>query len=119
MVVYGLPLDDDAGWIGGPIIGRGKFMPTYVTGLDAETGQGKRAVVHYTTGAQAVEVEVDTETGQIEIVRLAATYDVGKAINPAQVHSQIRRTPSPEWPWIPICVVTPVSRATWANRRDS
>jgi carbon-monoxide dehydrogenase large subunit len=89
MVVYGLPLDDDAGWVGGPIIGRGKFMPTYVTGLDAETGQGKRAVVHYTTGAQAVEVEVDTETGQIEIVRLAATYDVGKAINPAQVHAQL------------------------------
>ena len=25
--------------------------------VDAETGQGKRAVVHYTTGAQAVEVE--------------------------------------------------------------
>jgi CO/xanthine dehydrogenase Mo-binding subunit len=89
MVVYGLPLPDDQGWIGGPIIGRGKFMPTYVTGLDAETGQGKRAVVHYTTGAQAAEVEIDTETGRIEIVRLAAAYDVGKAINPEQVHAQL------------------------------
>jgi carbon-monoxide dehydrogenase large subunit len=89
MVVYGLPLEDDAGWIGGPIIGRGKFMPTYVTGLDAETGQGERAVVHYTTGAQAVEVKVDTETGQVEILRLAAAYDVGKAINPAQVRAQL------------------------------
>ena len=29
-------------------------------------------------------VEVDTETGQVEIVRLAAAYDVGKAINPDQ-----------------------------------
>jgi CO/xanthine dehydrogenase Mo-binding subunit len=89
MVVYGLPLPNDEGWIGGPIIGRGKFMPTYVTGLDAETGQGKRAVVHYTTGAQAAEVEIDTETGQIEILRLAAAYDVGKAINPEQVHAQL------------------------------
>jgi CO/xanthine dehydrogenase Mo-binding subunit len=89
MVVYGLPLPDDQGWIGGPIIGRGKFMPTYVTSLDAETGQGERAVVHYTTGAQAVEVEVDTETGQVEILRLAAAYDVGKAINPDQVHAQL------------------------------
>ncbi|MBN1138841.1 MAG: xanthine dehydrogenase family protein molybdopterin-binding subunit [Anaerolineae bacterium] len=89
MVIYGLPLPDDAGWIGGPIIGRGKFMPTYVTGLDAETGQGQRAVVHYTTGAQAVEVEVDTETGQVEILRLAAVYDVGKAINPEQVYAQL------------------------------
>jgi CO/xanthine dehydrogenase Mo-binding subunit len=89
MVVYGLPLPDDQGWIGGPIIGRGKFMPSYVTSLDAETGQGERAVVHYTTGAQAVEVEVDTETGQVEILRLAAAYDVGKAINPEQVHAQL------------------------------
>ncbi|MBL7201403.1 MAG: xanthine dehydrogenase family protein molybdopterin-binding subunit [Anaerolineae bacterium] len=88
-VIYGLPLPDDQGWIGGPILGRGKFMPTYVTSLDAETGQGKRAVVHYTTGAQAVEVEVDTETGQVEILCLAAVYDVGKAINPEQVHAQL------------------------------
>ncbi|MBN1991176.1 MAG: molybdopterin-dependent oxidoreductase [Anaerolineae bacterium] len=89
MVVYGLPLPNDQGWMGGPIIGRGKFMPAYVTSLDAETGQGARAVVHYTTGAQAVEVEVDIETGQVEILRLAAAYDVGKAINPEQVHAQL------------------------------
>ena len=31
-------------------------MPNYVTNLDKDTGQGKRAVVHYTTGAQAFEV---------------------------------------------------------------
>jgi CO/xanthine dehydrogenase Mo-binding subunit len=89
LVVYGLPLPDDKGWIGGPIIGRGRFMPTYVTSLDAETGQGERAVVHYTTGAQAAEVEVDTETGQVEVLCLAAAYDVGKAINPDQVHAQL------------------------------
>ena len=87
--IYGLPKPNDEGWIGGPIIGRGSFMPTYVTGLDKETGQGKRAVVHYTTGAQAFEVEVDTETGKVEVIQVAAAFDVGHAINPDLVRAQI------------------------------
>jgi CO/xanthine dehydrogenase Mo-binding subunit len=89
MVVYGLPKEGDRGWRGGPVLGRGDFMPTYVTGLDPETGQGPRSVVHYTVGCQAVELEVDTDTGQIEILRVAAAYDVGRAINPDQVRAQI------------------------------
>jgi carbon-monoxide dehydrogenase large subunit len=89
IVIYGLPKPDDQGWIGGPVIGRGKFMPNYVTGLDPETGQGERAVVHYTTGAQAVELEVDLDTGQIEVIRGAAAFDVGRAINPELVKAQI------------------------------
>ncbi len=89
MVVYGLPKAGDCGWRGGPIVGRGAFMPTYVTGLDPETGQGPRSVVHYTVGCQAVDLEVDIETGQIEILRVAAAYDVGKAINPDQVRAQM------------------------------
>ncbi len=89
MVVYGLPKPDDQGWRGGPIIGHGKFMPTYVTGLDPETGQGPRSVVHYTTGCQAVDLEVDTQTGQITLLRVGAAFDVGKAINPDQVRAQI------------------------------
>ncbi|MFQ5576303.1 MAG: xanthine dehydrogenase family protein molybdopterin-binding subunit, partial [Anaerolineae bacterium] len=89
IVVYGLPKPDGSGWIGGPIVGRGNFMPTYVTGLDPETGQGERAVVHYTTGAEAVEVEVDIETGKVTVIRGAAAFDVGKAINPENVKAQI------------------------------
>jgi CO/xanthine dehydrogenase Mo-binding subunit len=89
MVVYGLPKEGDCGWRGGPIVGRGNFMPTYVTGLDPETGQGPRSVVHYTVGCQAVDLEVDIETGQIEILRVAAAFDVGKAINPDQVRAQM------------------------------
>jgi carbon-monoxide dehydrogenase large subunit len=89
MVVYGLPNENFEGWKGGPIAGQGRFMPTYVTNLDPETGQGTRAVVHYTVGAQAVDLEVDTETGQIEILKIASAYDVGKAINPDLVLSQI------------------------------
>ncbi len=89
MVIYGLPNENFEGWQGGPIIGTGKFMPTYVTNLDPETGQGARAVVHYTVGAQAVDLEVDTETGQVEILKIASAYDVGKAINPDLVLTQI------------------------------
>jgi CO/xanthine dehydrogenase Mo-binding subunit len=89
IVIYGIPKPGDKGWTGGPIVGRGSFMPTYVTGLNAETGQGERAVVHYTTGAQAVEVEVDLDTGKVEVLRAAAAYDVGKAINPAMVKAQM------------------------------
>jgi CO/xanthine dehydrogenase Mo-binding subunit len=89
LVIYGLPKPNDQGWIGGPVIGRGNFMPTYVTGLDPETGQGPRAVVHYTTGAQAVEVEVDLDTGKVNVIRGAAAFDVGKAINPEMVRAQM------------------------------
>ncbi|NMC30296.1 MAG: xanthine dehydrogenase family protein molybdopterin-binding subunit [Pelolinea sp.] len=87
--VYGIPKENFEGWIGGPIFGRGKFMPTYVTGLDKETGQGKRAVVHYTTGAQAFEIEVDIRTGKLHVLRAAAAFDVGKAINPELVRAQM------------------------------
>jgi len=89
LVIYGLPKPNDQGWCGGPIVGRGNFMPTYVTGLDPETGQGERAVVHYTTGAQAVELEVDLDTGRIEILKGVSAFDVGKAINPELVKAQM------------------------------
>jgi len=87
--VYGIPNEDFSGWTGGPIYGRGKFMPDYVTGLDPETGQGERAVVHYTTGAQAYEVEIDVETGKMEILHAVSAFDCGKAINPDLVKAQM------------------------------
>lgn len=89
IAIYGLPMPNDSGWVGGPIVGRGNFMPTYVTGLDPETGQGARAVVHYTTGAQAVEVEIDLDTGKVEVIKAVAAFDVGKAINPEMVKAQM------------------------------
>ena len=64
-------------------------MPDYVTPLDAETGQGPRAVVHFTTGCQAVEVEVDTETGEVQVLQIVSAFDAGKAINPELVRTQM------------------------------
>lgn len=86
--VAGLQMSDGS-WRGGPILGEGSFMPTCVSGLDPETGQGERVVMHWTTGAQAVEIEVDIETGEIEVLKVSAAYDVGKAINPDLVLTQI------------------------------
>jgi xanthine dehydrogenase YagR molybdenum-binding subunit len=42
-----------------------------------------------TWGAQFAEVEVDTETGEVSVVRIAACHDVGRVINPLQYASQI------------------------------
>jgi CO/xanthine dehydrogenase Mo-binding subunit len=89
LAVTGLPKADGKGWMGGPIIGRGNFMPADVTGLDPETGQGEHAVVHFTTGAQAIELEVDLNTGRIDILKGVAAFDVGKAINPDMVKAQM------------------------------
>lgn len=43
----------------------------------------------FTFGAQAVELAVDIETGQVEILKIVSCYDVGKAINPASVEGQM------------------------------
>ena len=42
-----------------------------------------------TFGAQTVEVEVDTENGEVRILKLVYAHDLGKAINPAIVEGQI------------------------------
>jgi carbon-monoxide dehydrogenase large subunit len=39
-------------------------------------------------GTQICEVEVDAETGQVDIVRYAAIDDVGRAVNPLILHGQ-------------------------------
>ena len=75
--------------IAGPIIGRGSFVPTNMTNLDPETGQGNPGLF-YCFGATGVEVEVDPETGVVTVLQLACSIDAGKAVNPqlctAQLH---------------------------------
>jgi CO/xanthine dehydrogenase Mo-binding subunit len=39
--------------------------------------------------AEAVEVEVDVETGELRVLRVVCVDDVGKAINPQQVRGQV------------------------------
>lgn len=44
----------------------------------------------YAFGAQRVTVEVDDETGKVDIIEVIACHDVGKAINPMMVEAQIQ-----------------------------
>jgi CO/xanthine dehydrogenase Mo-binding subunit len=74
--------------IGGPIIGHGRFIATGLTHLDPETGQGHPAQF-WTYGAHAVEIEVDTETGDIEILHIATAVDAGKVLNPLSCTGQV------------------------------
>lgn len=55
--------------------------------LDAR-GQGKPYAV-YGYGAQIVELEVDTRLGTVNLVKITAAHDVGRAINPLLVEGQI------------------------------
>jgi len=57
--------------------------------VDLHAGAGK-VFPDYTFGAHAAEVEVDTETGEVRVLRYAAAHDVGRAINPQSVEGQIQ-----------------------------
>jgi len=47
---------------------------------DWNKGYGNMSAT-YVFGTQGVEVEVDTETGEIKIVKMVATHDVGRVLN--------------------------------------
>jgi CO/xanthine dehydrogenase Mo-binding subunit len=64
------------------------FTAPFTDPIDSETGQGK-VFPDFTFGAFAVEVAVDTETGEITLLKAAACHDVGRAINRAAVEGQI------------------------------
>jgi CO/xanthine dehydrogenase Mo-binding subunit/aerobic-type carbon monoxide dehydrogenase small subunit (CoxS/CutS family) len=53
-----------------------------------ENGQGKPYAV-YGWGAQIVELAVDTRLGTVELTKITAAHDVGRAINPALAEGQV------------------------------
>jgi len=53
-----------------------------------ETGQG-RPYFTYVYGCQIAEVEVDIGTGKVDLIKMTAAHDVGKAIHPACLKGQI------------------------------
>jgi len=74
--------------IGGPLIAKGTYMANGLTFLDPVTGQGLPAL-DWTFGAHGVELEVDIETGDIQIIKIASAFDIGQAINKKLVEGQI------------------------------
>lgn len=74
--------------VAGPIIGKGSYVPNKLTYLDSETGEGDPGLF-WTYGATAAEVEVDPETGEVKVLQIVSSLDLGKAINPALCQVQI------------------------------
>ncbi len=72
---------------GKPMIGLG-WHKSLKTTWDEERGQGE-AYFTFVYGANAAEVEVDTETGKVDVKDFASVHDVGKAINRAMVVGQM------------------------------
>jgi CO/xanthine dehydrogenase Mo-binding subunit len=72
---------------GEPPIGSASFNPATVA-LDPETGQGKPFGT-YVYATQIAEVEVDDETGDVEVLRIVASHDCGTPINPMLVEGQV------------------------------
>jgi len=56
---------------------------------DPKTGQGEKVYVAYTFVTQVIEVEVDTDTGIVQVLNAYTAADIGKAINPQNVEGQI------------------------------
>jgi CO/xanthine dehydrogenase Mo-binding subunit len=71
-----------------PLSNLALFTAPFTEGIDQETGQGD-VFPDFTFGAQAVEVAVDTETGEVTVLKSVACHDVGRAINPIAVRGQI------------------------------
>jgi CO/xanthine dehydrogenase Mo-binding subunit len=61
---------------------------TDATGLDGVDGAG-RPWQAYVFGCQVAEVEVDTVTGEVQVLAVWAAHDVGRAVNPQGVEGQI------------------------------
>jgi CO/xanthine dehydrogenase Mo-binding subunit len=59
---------------GGPLVGTGTFS---------------NEASHPVIAAQIVQVEVDPETGRMEVLKLAGSLDVGQAVNPYEVEGQM------------------------------
>ena len=75
-------------WGGSIIVGTGAWVPEGFVDHDPETGEMK-AVAAISFGACLVEVEVDTDTGFVDIKKIYQAWEVGKAINPALCRNQI------------------------------
>jgi hypothetical protein len=74
--------------IGGPLISHGVCMADGLTNLDPKTGKGLPALA-WTFGAHAVEIELDVETGNIDVLKVASAFDIGQVINERMVYSQV------------------------------
>ncbi|MEZ5100101.1 MAG: xanthine dehydrogenase family protein molybdopterin-binding subunit [Thermoleophilia bacterium] len=78
-------------WTAGPIQGTGKFIaPPIPYEQGCIVGSVFTAINAGSWNAHLCEVEVDPDTGKVTILRYVVVQDVGKAINPKAIESQIQ-----------------------------
>ncbi len=71
-----------------PAIATCQYRPPKTTPLDPQTGKSEPNFA-YGYVAEAVDVTVDTETGEVRLKKVICADDVGKAVNPQLVQGQI------------------------------
>ena len=76
------------GSLGTTMVGEGLCQPV-VTPMDPETGMSEKCTEYWFASASAVEVEVDMETGRLEVLQFHAAGDAGTAINPKYCEQQL------------------------------
>jgi xanthine dehydrogenase molybdenum-binding subunit len=74
--------------MGRPISGRGRYADELAPTASLSTGHTIH-VPTWTFACQIAEVEVDQETGQVEVLKMTAIHDTGKVINPLLVEGQV------------------------------
>lgn len=74
---------------GGTLVGRG-YYTTEGGHHDPETGQSDKPTVFWFFGATGAVVDVDVETGKVDVKELHNAADVGQAIDPERVKGQIQ-----------------------------
>jgi CO/xanthine dehydrogenase Mo-binding subunit len=72
----------------GNVIGTGTYVPRY-TPPDPKTGQSDNVTPFWMVGGTAVELTVDTWSGDIYIIRMVNVVDAGNPLNPKIVKTQI------------------------------
>ena len=72
----------------GNIIGVGSYIPPHCA-PDPETGFTPEIGPFWALGGTGAEVEVDTQTGHVRVIRLINVADGGKVINPEVAQTQI------------------------------
>lgn len=72
----------------GNIVGVGTYIPDY-TSPDPNTGLSDNVTPFWMIGGTGVEIEVDTETGHVTILRMINSVDCGRPLNPKIVETQL------------------------------
>lgn len=72
---------------GKTVSGRGIFLIP-MSDVDPETGE-MTPVSCYAHAALVADVEVDDETGEVDVIKINSAYEVGRALNPRLVEQQL------------------------------